>query len=582
MFDRWNLDILYKGLGDPQYEADFKKLEELGKKAHEIVLNAAETDETALAESILTVRTDINRLVDRVGSFISLSQSVNSEDGVLIAQNARLMRLLSDMAADDAAAEKLLGKLKNPDEVIARSEIVKANEFSVREAVKNAKHLLSDEAEEIAAAMDANGASAWGNLQSFLTSTLAAEVDGKPMTLYEARNLAYSDSREERKAAYEGELKSYEKIQDSVAFALNNIKNQVTTMALKRGYESALDETLEHSRMTKQTLDAMLTAIREYLPEFRRYYRAKAKMLGYEGGLPWFEMFAPVGKSDRKFTPEQCRDYLVDCFGKLCPEMAEMMTRAFDEDWIDFFPRKGKEGGAFCAGLEDQKQARILTNYDYTFSSVDTLAHELGHAFHDMQIQNELPLNRSYPMPIAETASTFNELHLGEYALAEATREERLSLLDSTLRETAQCVVDIYSRFLFESMVFGECRDKFLMANDLNDMMLEAQKQAYGDGLDENCLNKGMWICKSHYYFSNYYNFPYAFGNLFAQGLYAMFKEEGSTFIAKYKEMLRLTGVHDLEQNAQMLGIDITTPDFWRKSLAYIKTQIDEFCEAAE
>ena len=582
MFDRWNLDILYKGLDDPQYEADFKKLEELGKKAHEIVLNAAETDETALAESILTVRTDINRLVDRVGSFISLSQSVNSEDGVLIAQNARLMRLLSDMAADDAAAEKLLGKLKNPDEVIARSEIVKANEFSVREAVKNAKHLLSDEAEEIAAAMDANGASAWGNLQSFLTSTLAAEVDGKPMTLYEARNLAYSDSREERKAAYEGELKSYEKIQDSVAFALNNIKNQVTTMALKRGYESALDETLEHSRMTKQTLDAMLTAIREYLPEFRRYYRAKAKMLGYEGGLPWFEMFAPVGKSDRKFTPEQCRDYLVDCFGKLCPEMAEMMTRAFDEDWIDFFPRKGKEGGAFCAGLEDQKQARILTNYDYTFSSVDTLAHELGHAFHDMQIQNELPLNRSYPMPIAETASTFNELHLGEYALAEATREERLSLLDSTLRETAQCVVDIYSRFLFESMVFGECRDKFLMVGDLNDMMLEAQKQAYGDGLDENCLNKGMWICKSHYYFSNYYNFPYAFGNLFAQGLYAMFKEEGSAFIAKYKEMLRLTGVHDLEQNAQMLGIDITTPDFWRKSLAYIKTQIDEFCEAAE
>ena len=184
MFDRWNLDILYKGLDDPQYEADFKKLEELGKKAHEIVLNAAETDETALAESILTVRTDINRLVDRVGSFISLSQSVNSEDGVLIAQNARLMRLLSDMAADDAAAEKLLGKLKNPDEVIARSEIVKANEFSVREAVKNAKHLLSDEAEEIAAAMDANGASAWGNLQSFLTSTLAAEVDGKPMTTF--------------------------------------------------------------------------------------------------------------------------------------------------------------------------------------------------------------------------------------------------------------------------------------------------------------------------------------------------------------------------------------------------------------
>ena len=225
--------------------------------------------------------------------------------------------------------------------------------------------------------------------------------------------------------------------------------------------------------------------------------------------------------------------------------------------------------------------SRILTNFDGTFGSVDTLAHELGHAFHNQQIQDNDVLNRDYPMPVAETASTFNEVHLGEYALAGAeSNEEKLNLLDSALRETAQCVVDIYSRFLFEKRVFDESREKFLMADDLNEIMLDSQKQAYGNGMDENCLNKGMWICKSHYYSSglSFYNFPYAFGNLFAQGLYALYKERGESFMADYKKMLKLTPVHSMEENAEMMGIDITKPDFWRKSLKLVEAQIDEFC----
>ena len=585
MNENWDLDILYKGFSDPAYEADIAECEAEFKRFKEILDHSEGADTLYCTEAILSSMEKGTTLMNRLFSYASLRQSVATDDGEVMAQNARLMRMYAEVAGDMARSTKYLGRIENAETLAKQSEKINTYLFLIGEAKKQLSHMLSDEAEAIISAMDVNGGGAWGQLQSFLTSTLKVDYKGGTVTLSEIRNLAYSADAEERAAAYEAELAAYAKIADSVAFALNNIKNQVTTLVQKRGYDCALTSTLESARMKKETLDAMMTAINEYLPAFRRYFRMKGKLLGDENGLKWYNLFAPIGTNSKCFTAEEAKEYLVTCFEKLSPEVAEMMARAFDESWIDFYPRSGKEGGAFCAELTEQKQSRILTNFDGSFSAVDTLAHELGHAFHNRQIQDNAVLNRGYPMPVAETASTFNEVHLGEYALAGADNdEEKLNLLDSTLRESAQCVVDIYSRYLFESRVFEESRGRFLMADDLNTIMLDSQKQAYGDGLDENFLNSGMWICKSHYYSSglSFYNFPYAFGNLFAQGLYALYKERDESFMADYKEMLRLTPVHSMEENAAMMGIDLTKPDFWRKSLQLIEEQIDEFCRLAE
>ena len=303
-------------------------------------------------------------------------------------------------------------------------------------------------------------------------------------------------------------------------------------------------------------------------------------MLGHENGLPFYELFAPLGKSDKKFSVEEARDYLVNCFEKFTPEMSDMMQEAFDNEWIDFFPRKGKRGGAFCAGVPGMKESRILTNYDGNFGSISTLAHELGHAFHNRQTEDNRALNQDYSMPVAETASTFNETHLGHFALASATPEEKLALLENDLMEKTQCIVDIYSRFLFESAVFEQSQSKFLMADDLKALMLDAQRQAYGEGLDENYLHPYMWVCKGHYYSSglSFYNFPSAFGNLFAVGLYNMFLEEGASFIPKYKAMLKATPTCTIEEAGAMMGVDLTDKKFWESSLALIAKDIEEFC----
>jgi oligoendopeptidase F len=327
-----------------------------------------------------------------------------------------------------------------------------------------------------------------------------------------------------------------------------------------------------------------MRAIESYLPTLRNYLKKKGELLGHKNGLPWYDLYAPVGKSNgKKYTIEEAKQYLIDCFSSFSPDMSDLMREAFEESWIDFYPRKGKEGGAFCAGMPDSRKSRILTNFDGNFGAVDTLAHELGHAFHNRQIGEERALYKDYPMPVAETASTFNEVHLGKYACANATGEELLNLLDSDLREQTQCIVDIYSRYLFESAVFEQSKSKFLMAGDLKELMLNAQQAAYGDGLDAQYLHPYMWVCKSHYYSEglSFYNFPYAFGNLFAIGLYALYRKEGASFVPKYKAMLNATPKCSIEDAGAMVGIDLTDEAFWRDSLAQIAAEIEEFCAAA-
>lgn len=582
MNTEWNLDVLYKGIDDEKYINDMKKLESFNLRLHETVEKAPSMELKERTEALLICLEEYEKLIARLYNYVGLRISVNTEDGDMMAQDNKIMKIYSEGAADTTAAKRILGEIPDIDTLAKKSEIVKEYEYFLKENKKECSHLLSNEVEAIISAMNMTGGGAWGTLQSFLTSTVKVDYNDDTVTLSEIRNLAYSEDAKVRKEAYEAELKAYEKIQDSVAFSLNNIKNQVSMVSGKKGYESPLAMTLEQSHMSRETLDAMMSAIEEYLPVFQKYLRKKGELLGFKNGLPWFELFAPVGKSDKKYSLEECRDYLVEVFNDFTPDMANMIQEAFDNEWIDFYPRAGKEGGAFCAGIPELKQSRILTNYDGTFGAVDTLAHELGHAFHNRQLEQERPLNTDYPMPVAETASTFNEVLLGKYAIKNASNdEERLNILEGNLKENTQCIIDIYSRYLFETAVFEQSQDKFLMANDLKKIMLEAQTKAYGEGLDPEFMHPYMWVCKSHYYSTgvSFYNFPYSFGNLFAEGLFSLYLKEGTPFVEKYKAMLKATPKASIEDCGKLVGIDLTKKDFWMDSLALMAEDIEEFCK---
>lgn len=574
----WSLDALYTGYEDPKFIADMKRYDTLIVEMGNLSQNIKELPVKEALVQIFDCLEEYGSL-DNLGIYCSLRQSTNTTEPQATSYLGQINQKSSNLAKAIAIFMKYIAKVEDMESLMKEDERLREYAYLIHNFVEENKHLLSDEAEEIIAKLSISGADAWSELQSFLTSTVKAEFEGKEVTLSEIRNMAYSEEEAIRKSAYEAELKCYDKIRDSVAYSLNSIKLQVLTLANMRGYSSVLDMTLNQSHMKKETLDAMFTAMKEYMPKFHEYLRAKGKALGHENGLPWYDLFAPMGATNKKYSIEDAKAYLLTHFQSFAPDLAQMVERAFDEEWIDFYPKAGKVGGAFCCNLQTLKQSRILANYDGTISDIVTLAHELGHAYHNQNIHEHRILNSDYSMPVAETASTFNENVILNAAIKEAKGEERLALIEGQLQDAAQIICDIYSRYLFETAVIEKRSDNFMFADDLCEMMLNAQKEAYGDGLDPAYMHPYMWVCKGHYYSGNvsFYNFPYAFGGLFARGLYAKYLEEGEAFLPKYRALLYATPVSDVEEAAKIAGIDLTNPDFFRKALQTFADQIDEF-----
>ena len=583
MNEVWNLDPIYKGFDDPAFEKDLADAKEAISQfaAHVQQLQNADPKE-ALRRGIELQET-ISAYAEKLGLYASLRQSANTRDPDAASQMGRLMAVYSSIAAPEAAFQEWAAKLPDLEELIAGDEVLREYAFMLGNMKKSSRYLLSGRGEEIMARMRLSGGNAWGDLQGYLTSTVPVTYKGETTNLSAIRNLAYDADPQVRKEAYEAELACYDRIKDAVAFALNSIKLETISDCMLRGYESPLARTLERSDMKQETLDAMLGAMDEYLPKFWQYLKAKAKALGHANGLPWYDLFAPMGKSSTKYTAEDARKLLVELFATFDEELAQMVARAFDDAWIDFYPRDGKAGGAFCAGAQCLGESRILTNFDGTFSDVVTLAHELGHAFHNQCIQGHRPLNMDYSMPVAETASTFNECVVMAAAIQNAaSKDEQLALIESQLQDATQIICDIYSRFRFEAKVFENREEQFMNADTLCGYMTEAQKQSYGDGLDETCMHPYMWVCKSHYYGPTFYNFPYAFGGLFARGLYAQYLSEGESFVPKYKKLLYTTPIATAEDTAKVADIDLTDKNFWRSALQTIADQIDLFCQLVE
>lgn len=582
MKTNWDLTVFYKDFDDPEFKDDLARLpKEID--AFTAAIAAPAEDEVKKLVSLVHQEEALSNLFERLSLMIELTLSVDANNKAANAAMAPLMRAVMGSSLASNAFSRYLASLENLDAIIDADDELKARAFALREAAEDAKHQLPEALEKPVLKMQLSGGEAFSQLRDKLDATLLVDYDGKQIPLSAVRALAYDGDADTRRRAYEAELASYKKIELPMSFCLNNLKAEGETMAALKGYKGVLDMALAHSRMDEKTLEAMWTAIREALPELREYFKAKGRLLGHENGLPFYDLFAPVGQSTRTYTVEEARALLLDLFGKFCPEMGEMMRTAFDEGWIDMYPREGKSGGAFCSGYYAKNISRVMTNFAGSASDVSTLAHELGHAFNNRMLHHKPIMMTETPMPLAETASTFNETLLISQLLKTATPEEELTLLDSCLTEQTQTMVDIYSRFLFEQKVVAAQADHALDVDELKETMLWAQEQSYGDGLDPEYRHPYMWACKSHYYSTgvHFYNFPYAFGGLFARGLYARYEKEGEAFVPIYCDLLSRFGSDTIANVTASVGIDVTTPDFWREAVESVLVQVRRFVELA-
>ena len=573
MDKKWNLNELYQSFDDEQFLNDMKQIEVI---LEDMKKYPTLTHEEKYLKDYLQHDNMLNDLVEKVYAYISLTMSANTNDRDAIQYASVIENILASFADTSAKIQKWIGKF-SIDSI--DDPYIQEHMFVLKQMQKNNQYLLDDESEAVLAQMKTTGSSAWLKYKDQLISSMKVTIDNQEYPLTQVLNMAYSKDKEVRKKAYLAEINAYSLIEEGIASALNAIKGEALTVTKLRGYDSVLERTLIDSRMSKQTLDVLLKSIQKALPMFEKYFLLKAEKLGYNHGLPWYELYAPVIETDTSYSYEQGCEFVLKQFYTFSKHLGDYAKTAINQHWIDVYPRAGKVGGAFCHNLHSLKQSRFLLNYGDELGDIMTMAHELGHGFHSECLNQELALNADYPMPIAETASTFCETIVKKAAIKEAPLKEKIMILENELCDCAQVIVDIYSRFLFESRFFEKRQEGPLSVDEIKDLMIESQKEAYGKGLDHDYLHAYMWTWKPHYYEADYafYNFPYAFGLLLAKGLYALYQKQGTDFTKTYEDFLSATGKMSLEDVGKSVGIDLTSEEFWLNSIQMIQDDIDLF-----
>jgi len=591
---RWDLSNIYTSLEDPRFTQDFEQIQaEIEALQAYYTSSVLPLDHTATPDTLAPI---LNKLVDRLNAFMLKNDTMGAYLHALTTTNS------FDKAAEQMQSRfeievlpfnnlrlqirKWLGGLGKalPDALLSPGS-AQEHAFYLLEEAQHAQFTMSEAEEILANELNLSGGSAWNALQGVLTSqkTVSFELDGKTQTLSMPAliNLRSHPSADVRERAYKLEQSVWEEMKEPLAACLNGVKGQVITLDRKRGRKSSLESSLEQARIDTETLESMLTAMRESLPSFRRYFQAKARHLGNER-LPWWNLFAPFGSSERQFSFAEARDLILANFANFSPELSDFAKTAFDQHWIDAESRPGKRGGAYCMGIDALKESRVLCNFDGSLDQVMTLAHELGHGFHNHCAfqAGKTQLQTRTPMTLAETASIMNETIMFHALLKNAASPaEELALLETKLLGDSAVIVDILSRFIFEKEVFDRRAKATLSADEISQIMLQAQKETYGDGLDNSILNPYAWTWKPHYYRTglSFYNYPYAFGLLFGTGLYATYQQRGSAFVADYKNLLASTGEASAADLASRFGIDIRSREFWSTSLAESAALIERY-----
>jgi oligoendopeptidase F len=585
----WDVSVVFPGLDSKEFDEGFKKtIQEINDLSslfdkYEI----KEQREIPMGDSLVSIFDEVisryNHVLDHVRTlrtYIHSFVSTNSRNTLAQEKWSLFQPELVKLGILGTRFTAWVGAL-DVEALIERSDLARDHAYRLRKAKIQSMHLMTPTEEELAAEMELTGGSAWnklyGNFTSQLMVPLKVKGEAKELPMSAVRNLAFDPDRETRRNAYIAELEAWEKAAVPIAAAINSIKGQVNCLAKRRKWDTVLDITLFQSNIDRETLEAMMEAAKESFPDFRKYLKAKAKALGLSS-LTWYDLFAPVSGNGRKWVFKDAETFIIKHFDSYSSKLSGLAKRAFEEYWIDAEPRSGKLDGAFCMSLKNG-ESRILTNFQTSFDGVGTLAHELGHAYHNLNLADRTMLQRYTPMTLAETASIFCQTIILDAALKESDEEDQFVILEGSLQDSCQVVVDISSRFIFEQAVFDKRKERELSVYEFNELMLDSQRQTYGDGLDSKVLHPYMWAVKSHYYSPglSYYNFPYMFGLLFGLGLYARYLDDPQRFKVDYDDLLSSTGLGAAAELAGRFGIELRQLDFWRGSLDVIRRDIERF-----
>jgi len=532
----------------------------------------------------------VGERLSHAGSFAYclVAQDLNDTEAMAMLENISAMEASYEvvktgieeyaMSLKDAAWKKIVGDRR-----------LKDVSFYLDEMRRTARLKMDPALEKLAAELATNGYHAWNRLYTKIAGDLRAEfVEGDKKTtlsMGQLSNKMSSPDRSVRKQAFVKLSSSWQSVEALASMELNSMAGFRLSVYKERGWDSPLTEALIAARIKRETVDAMWHEVARGRSRVAEYVAAKKRLLGLDK-FRWYDMLAPLGDVEKSYTYEEACDFVVRHLASFSKDLGTFSRMAIDRRWIEAEDRPGKMAGGFCSGFHVAKESRIFMTFSGNYNEMMTLAHELGHAYHGRLLSDRGYFGRHYPMTLAETASTFNEMVVTDAAFEVAgSDEERLSLLDKKLQEELAMMCDIYCRYIFDTMFYDERKKGPVMKERLGELMTEAQKKAFGDILATDGFHPLFWASKLHFSETSvpFYNFPYTFGHLFAGGIYDRAKKEGPAFAGAYKALLADTGSMTTEGVAKKhLGVDLAKPPFWRDAVNRALADVGTFVRLAK
>lgn len=580
----WNLDNIYTSFDSQKFKSDINKLKNYIETINKWSATNFQDNKNSLykIEEFLRLNNEYKSLYSCLYSYSYLVMNMDFKNQEAVCVLDELENENLGFTEVFVRFSRWLSNIRNLDEIIDASTYISEHKFYLKELLLKTKYLLSEKEEIVTSKMQNTGSKAWEKLYMELIASTTIDItinnSEEKLTLAELTGMAYEKDGDLRKAAYYKEKDLCKSISQICGKCLNGISGEALTIYEMRGYKSTLEKVLIDSRMDFETLNALISAIKESLPMFRKYYLKKAEVLRYKSKLPFYDIYAPIGNSNLKLCYEDAKNFIIASFETFNENLSGFAKKAFENRWIDAEPRRGKGNFGLSVDLFPIKESRISTSFNGNYIDVSILAHEIGHGYHSSTLFNEKILNTEYPIPIAETASIFCETLVNNKLLSILPSEEALTILERSISDAAYYIVDFYGRYLFETQLFERRRSGPLSIEELNELMLSSMKAAYGDSIDAETIHPYMWMNKVGYFMAGneFLNFPYSFGVLFAKGLYAEYIKRGQTFAKEYDKFLSCTSKNNIVDIAKIIDIDVHSIDFWRGSLKLIEKDIEK------
>ncbi|RIW37423.1 oligoendopeptidase F [Bacillus salacetis] len=561
------------------------------KELHSDLESKLENQEFSVSCLVETFRS-IQAVMDgtfQADEFLICFSSDNVEDQSAAGMINKSARLRSDLEILLGTFDRLLMEI--PQDVwtsLIKDEEVTQYRFFLEERKQRADDKLPAQLEKLIRNLSVNGFTAWEDHydQQIAKLRVKVEQDGeiKNMTVGDAffEVLSSSDRSYKQKVmkAYE---EACEENADTYASIINHISGFRLDVYEQRGWDNVLKEALEQNRIEQASLNAMMRAIDSNQEAFHRFLKRKAELLKVDK-LEWFDIPDNTFSTEKKVSYEEAVTIIVNQFRDFSENLGNLAEKAFKERWIEADDRSNKANGAFCASIPLEKESRILMTFRGNYLDVITLAHELGHAYHNYILDEEPAFSREKGTSVAETASTFCENLVLDSAMSKAeNKSEKLSLLESKISAGLSYLSMIPSRFRFEQKFYEKRKEGLVSAIEITDLTAEAEREGYGEYVDG--VHKHSWITTSHFYSTEkaFYNIPYTIGYLFSNGVYSLAKKEGKSFSSRYDELLRNSGRMTVEQLAETyLNADLHEEAFWQAAIQPVVEAIEEYIELTE